>query len=248
MTNMIKQESGRPSRPAAPVIAAKDFEIWEEISALTAEIQSDEAALEALKEKYGYQDYFPDYENRRGQEWLYDMTVLYSAKVLVTARRERVLEEINELNWNLICACVSADNREIDLEAFALQDTQLAKVFSKNHRQFFGLTEIQKHEIHQCVFKNTVELITKDNASQLKWLCEIQESTEYRLMFFTNRDWKPQHVLRSVNLKEIKAIWDRVDTVWAFANAACGYIDGIEFCREKLIPLLEEVQASGGVQ
>ena len=245
---MVKQESCGLSKPAAPVMEIKDFEIWEEISELTAEIQRDEAALEELKEKYDYQDYFPDYENGKGAKWLNDMTVLYSAKVLVTARREEILVEINQLNWDLICSCVSAENREIDLEAFSFQDTPLAKVFSENQRQFFGLTEIQKHEIHQCVFKNTVELITKDNASQLKWLCEIQESTEYRLMFFTNRDWKPQHVLRSVNLKEIKAIWDRVDTVWAFANAACGYIDGIEFCREKLIPLLEEVQASGGVQ
>lgn len=247
MTNMIKQESRIFSNPVAPVMETKDFEIWEEISELTVQIQKAEARLEELKEKYDYQDYFPDYENRRGQEWLHDMTVGYSVNALVTAKCEEILEDINELNWDLICACVSADNRDIDLEAFSQQETSLAKVFFENHRQFFGLPEMQKHEIHQCVFKDTVELITKDNNSHLKRLYEIKESTE-NLLLGCAYNWKPQRVLETVNFEEINVIWDRANRVWGFANDASGYLAEVEFFRKDLIPLLEEVQVCGGVQ
>ncbi|MGL6145225.1 MAG: hypothetical protein ACRC0D_01960 [Macrococcoides caseolyticum] len=175
------------------------------------------------------------------------MTVIYSANALATEKLEEILEDINELNWDLICSCVSADNREIDLEAFALQDTPLAKVFSENHRQFFGLTEIQKHEIHQCAFKYTVELMTKDNHPDLKQLSYIQEGTEAALLRFAY-GWKPQRVLEVVSFQDIENAVNRSRRVDWFMVSSYEELDNLEFCHKKLIPLLEEVQVSGGVQ
>ncbi|MEB3703225.1 hypothetical protein Bealeia2_01919 (plasmid) [Candidatus Bealeia paramacronuclearis] len=57
MKNMIKPESSTRSSPAASGMAAKDLEIWAEISELRTEIQRNEAILEELKAQYDYTSY-----------------------------------------------------------------------------------------------------------------------------------------------------------------------------------------------
>ncbi|MEB3703223.1 hypothetical protein Bealeia2_01917 (plasmid) [Candidatus Bealeia paramacronuclearis] len=173
--------------------------------------------------------------------------MIYSANVIATQKIEEVLEDINQLNWDLICACVSADNREVDLEAFAHQDTPLAKVFFENDRKLFGLTERQKHEIHQCVFKDTVELMTKDNHSYFKQLYEIQAKTETPLLRFAY-GWKPQRVLEAVSFQEIENAINRSRRVDWFMISSDEIVDYLRWGYKNLIPLLEEVQVSGGVQ